>query len=311
MSLPCCPPNGAYKKYSTKTELGAPLLKKLLPNLQENTVVYLVRLKAINGLQPPASSVTGLADPFVELKLTPPDPVAQDQLQRSSTKPQTLNAKWSPPERFQFCTSNADTAKIVVSVYSFRAAREPIPLGDAVINLKDLGLKCDRPYSAETRIVQKSVKLIDPSAGKLQGVADIEVELLTVDEAVSIQEHIIYEYQRWQPVVLWGSTKPGHLLPTDPGKWSTDNGSKFGDSIAEVKFNLLKLLAHVEALFTRASNILLCYDIFYCFCFNSGGSSYTTKLDRREAVVHHGHRDRSRRMAVLERFQSCELVSFI
>jgi hypothetical protein len=39
-----------------------------------------------------------------------------------------------------------------------------------------------------------------------------------------------YEYQRWFPVRGWGTT----LLPTDPGKWSDANQSKFGSALSEV-----------------------------------------------------------------------------
>lgn len=231
----CCGKNGALaKKYAVKSELGAPLLKKLLPQIEESALVYIVRLKSINGLQPPAGNLSGLADPFAELKLTPPDAVALDQLQRSSFKPSTLNPKWVPPERFQFCTSNSDLAKIIISVYSYRGHREPLPIGDAVLSLKELNIKVDGEYNHDSRCTNRKLKLIDPSSGKLQGEVDVEIELLTVNEAVSIQDHIIYEYQRWQPVVLWGSTKPGHFFPTDPGKWSADNGKKFGEVIADV-----------------------------------------------------------------------------
>lgn len=41
---------------------------------------------------------------------------------------------------------------------------------------------------------------------------------MDVEKASSIEEHRVYEYQRWQPVVLWGSDFPGHFLPTDPGR---------------------------------------------------------------------------------------------
>ena len=65
----------------------------------------------------------------------------------------------------------------------------------------------------------------------------MEVELTSMDilAASSIEEQTVYEYQRWQPVrfiavtanfmlkclqvVLWGSDYPGHLLPTDPGRF--------------------------------------------------------------------------------------------
>jgi hypothetical protein len=35
---------------------------------------------------------------------------------------------------------------------------------------------------------------------------------------------VIYENQRYQPFRGWGSSFPGHLLPTDRAKWSTQNG---------------------------------------------------------------------------------------
>ncbi len=71
---------------------------------------------------------------------------------------------------------------------------------------------------------------------------------MDVEQASSIEEHRVYEYQRWQPVVLWGSDSPGHLLPTDPGKydfhlftflhsarWSTADGTIFGNSFTDVE----------------------------------------------------------------------------
>ncbi len=44
--------------------------------------------------------------------------------------------------------------------------------------------------------------------------------IVSVEEAKKVQEHTVYEYQRWQPVLGWGSTDPpGHLLPTDRGRY--------------------------------------------------------------------------------------------
>ena len=36
-------------------------------------------------------------------------------------------------------------------------------------------------------------------------------------QIISSKEEFIYEYERWQPFVLWGQTNPGHMLPSDPG----------------------------------------------------------------------------------------------
>lgn len=39
-----------------------------------------------------------------------------------------------------------------------------------------------------------------------------------------------YEYQRWLPIRGWSMS----LLPTDPGKWSDENQTKFGSALSEV-----------------------------------------------------------------------------
>ncbi len=45
------------------------------------------------------------------------------------------------------------------------------------------------------------------------------VSVESAQEANAVQEHTVYEYQRWQPVILWGHTEPpGHFLITDPGR---------------------------------------------------------------------------------------------
>lgn len=78
------------------------------------------------------------------------------------------------------------------------------------------------------------VKLRSPETGKPVGEADITVQLFSVEEASSSQEHIVYEFQRWQPIIEWGSTPaPGHLLPTDPGRYCSSNGRKFGDTLEQ------------------------------------------------------------------------------
>lgn len=122
-------------------------------------------------------------------------------------------------------------------------------LGDAVLSTKDI----------TTTPTMQRLKLINP-AGKFKGEVgyviipsklfeqiEVEVVKMDVDQASSIEEHRVYEYQRWQPVVLWGSDFPGHFLPTDPGRfvlqstqshlcrWSSADGQKFGKTFAEVE----------------------------------------------------------------------------
>lgn len=212
-------------EYSYRKEIGNPLIVSLLPNLPSDTQVIVIRLQRIVDLPFPPTNISGSADPYVEMKLTPDDSVAGEQFQRSSVKPATTNPKWFPDERFQFIiSSDIISKKIVFSVLSYRHALGPSPLADAVLNLKDI----------KGNIRNKTLKLISPTTGKHCGTAHLDIECLTLAEASSVQEQTVFEYQRWQPAVLWGSTSPGHLLPTDPGKWSTVDGGDYSSDIDDI-----------------------------------------------------------------------------
>jgi vacuolar protein sorting-associated protein 13A/C len=62
----------------------------------------------------------------------------------------------------------------------------------------------------------------------------IRVERTSLSRAISYREDIVFEYQRWQPVMEWGNDYPGHLMPTDPGRWSSGDGAKYADSFDEL-----------------------------------------------------------------------------
>lgn len=62
---------------------------------------------------------------------------------------------------------------------------------------------------------------------------DLEFDILSVKEATSIQEHSVYEYQRWKPIGEWGNSS-NHLLPTDPGGFSSGDEKRFGRTMEEV-----------------------------------------------------------------------------
>lgn len=83
--------------------------------------------------------------------------------------------------------------------------------------------------------INKVLKLINPKDGKGAGEAEVSVTILTLEEACSIQEHTVYEFQRLNLVLGWGNQAPPmHLLPTDPGAWSTENGKNFNSTIEGV-----------------------------------------------------------------------------
>lgn len=132
-----------------------------------------------------------------------------------------------PPERFQFVLSKPTDARILISVYHFNQIdpKKSTPLGDGILKVKDIPVDQTLPHPL-------IVKLRSPETGKAVGEADITVKLFTVDEASAFQEHIVYEFQRWQPIIEWGSTSaPGHFLPTDPGRWCSQDGRRFSSEL--------------------------------------------------------------------------------
>lgn len=132
-----------------------------------------------------------------------------------------------PPERFQCILSKPEDARVLISIYHFNQhdPKNSTPLGDGILKVKDVPTGQSLPFPL-------IVKLKSPETGKAAGEADITVQLFTVDEASSFQEHIVYEFQRWQPIIDWGSTpSPGHFLPTDPGHWCSENGRKFAKEL--------------------------------------------------------------------------------
>jgi hypothetical protein len=57
------------------------------------------------------------------------------------------------------------------------------------------------------------------------------VQKVPSKKALRHAEHIVFEYERWQPVIGWGSKS---LLPTDAGNYSNEYGTKFARTFNEV-----------------------------------------------------------------------------
>lgn len=57
-------------------------------------------------------------------------------------------------------------------------------------------------------------------------------------KAKTMETHTAYEFERFTPIIGWGSDSPGHLLPTDPGRWCSGDGKKwslkFDDVVPEM-----------------------------------------------------------------------------
>jgi len=56
----------------------------------------------------------------------------------------------------------------------------------------------------------------------------------TIGEAASQDQHICYEFQRCNILSEWGSDYPGHLLPTDPGRYCSQAGQNFSMKFDDV-----------------------------------------------------------------------------
>lgn len=147
------------------------------------------------------------------MRIRPGDMVAGEQVKCTSKRPQTIEPKWEPAEKFQFIVANLMSTKLVVSVYHFNGTSDPDPLGDGTLALKDL-TQDESPYS---------VQLINPNTGKPGGIVEVEAFLQTAIEASNTEEHVVMEFQRWDRSAGWGPT----LNSSDPGRWSTANGTRF------------------------------------------------------------------------------------
>lgn len=198
--------------------LCEPLLSEpdKLPGGNSIVVVRLVSLDNIGS-----NSLKGAADSFVELRLLPSDEVAGFQLQRSEIRTDSNNPVWTPSARFDFLVSRLHNSKIVVSVYNFQLIGEHLQLGDAVLHLKDI--------SHKSMIKVLKLHTDDGTRGQVH----LEYYVNTPDQQSREQEHMVYEFQRWQPGRQWGFGH-GHFLPSDPGRWGSADGSVFHNNIDAV-----------------------------------------------------------------------------
>jgi hypothetical protein len=93
----------------------------------------------------------------------------------------------------------------------------------------------------------KTLTVIRSSDGAERGEIDVLVRRLPAREALAVHHEVVYEYQRWQPVIGWGSKYPGHLLPTDPGKWSTMDGRAWAATWEKLTGGYPFVSTHVSA----------------------------------------------------------------
>lgn len=80
-----------------------------------------------------------------------------------------------------------------------------------------------------------TLPLYSAEDGSLNG-AEIKLSLRKMSHkmAMSYKEILVYEYERWQPLLDWGNSYPGHLLPIDPGRWSSIWGNHFEMELSQI-----------------------------------------------------------------------------
>eukprot|EP01039_Chlorochromonas_danica_P008065 gene8065-8895_t len=222
----CCQSGSKEGGYLQRSKTLTDLAHDLLPSLNDESRVCTIKLIRLSDI-PVANSFQGCSDPFVSFTVVPGDNAAGPQKQQSSVKPSTRNPKWEPPERFQFILSKPLESKIVISVYHYLPGnpKNSLPLGDGTLRMRDVGSGGE-----------KVVKLKQPSDGRSAGEAYLLVTLQSVEEAASVQEHIVYEFQRWRPLGQWGTQDDPakQLLPSDPGRWCRRDGTHFGKTLEVV-----------------------------------------------------------------------------
>lgn len=215
----CCSCCRANNEKAFKSELDAPLLRDIMTSLPPNTQIVVVKVLSADRIEGVGFSNT--ADPYVEMRLSPPDGIAGEQVKTTSKRPQTITPQWDPPEKFQYIVSNIAKSKVVFSVFHFNGTSDPTPLGDGTLSLKNL---TEEPQELK-------VNLINPNTGKAGGECLVHVHLRSVIDAGNEEEHNVFQYQTWGSLSGWSDS----LSPGDPGLWSTANGTRFEKTFEHIE----------------------------------------------------------------------------
>lgn len=204
-----------------QSDVVSPLRESFMERAAPETLI--VNIMVIKGSRIPGGDpITKLSNPYLDIRVSPPDVDYGAQKMRGSNKTTTINPEWNPPERFQFRLTDLSRGKFIFSFNHLMPMRPAVPLADAVLHLDKLhkGMK-------KQNFV---LRCKEPGTGINHGTLHIQVSVMGVNEACLTQVHGIYEFQRWKG--SWGSTD--HFLPTDPGRWSTLDGKRFGQEIDDV-----------------------------------------------------------------------------
>jgi hypothetical protein len=229
----------SHKNAYRTNDLRASIIERSIKKLPVDTKVLDIFLEGMIDL-PIAGEFINSTNSFVEMKIIPDDFIFKNQVQQSTIKPSDLNPVWDPPEKFTIVASKFNASRILMSVYhvSSNNTRNPVPIGDAVLKLKDLELTTLADQEPQKRILS----LTSPNSGKAAGSIKLSIVCKSLEDAVQNEVQHAWEFQRWNLTceVRWGNTLrnrnaiPAHFLATDPGRWCTYDGSLFGRELRKV-----------------------------------------------------------------------------
>ena len=170
------------------------------------------------------------SDPYVVVKLLNPLTGASSEPARSDTRWRSCNPAWCPEEKFHFSVPKAslNDLRIFATVYDQDSISSDDYLGECVT-------KVVGELSGEEGDIRSLDLLAGDTGEKIEG-SSVQLTVKIAPSLLNLTTHqVIYQYCRWTPTGGWGSTFPGHLLPSDPGGWSDKNGIKWGASLGEVE----------------------------------------------------------------------------
>ena len=179
---------------------------------------------------------TPSSDPFVKIKLV--DVKRRVESKEAETQPRfrTVNPTWVPACHFNFWVEKEviDDVRILVTVYDHDTLSSHDYLGSATLPLTSVELTLDWSPTMH------SLGLVNSQTG--ESIPDCASVQLAVNKSESreglIVNQIVFEYERWTPTGGWGHKYPGHLLPTDPGCWSTKGKEKWGMELKDIEGTL-------------------------------------------------------------------------
>jgi hypothetical protein len=199
-------------------------VRELKQQLSEDDRVVVVELKSGDSLKTIPPKLFRANGVFIQISLLPEQPMLKSQIYRSSHRPGTGDPSWTPRENFMFLIQDPSKVKgniqLVFTAFNFNSTRAPEELGTGLLNIKNIG----------TEHVEQKIQLNDTDNGNAAGEILVNVYLLDAIEAAHTVEQVVYEYERWKPIIGYGSTKE-HFLDSDKGRWSDSTQAKWGHSL--------------------------------------------------------------------------------